>query len=109
MKYTSFYRFIDLHKSELCLRGEGVIIAYTVFEEWLQQNDKSLEELYVEKMNQLECYFTNTGILGLLALAKQWITTRGKKYNDKKVYADFKILNKSGQWIKSFDIKDEKK
>jgi hypothetical protein len=85
MKYKSIYRFIDLHKNELCLRGEGVFIAYSIFEKWLQQNDKSLEELYVEEMNSSERYFINTGIIGLLLQAEQWISTRGKKHKNKNI------------------------
>lgn len=104
MKYKSFYRFIDFYKYELCLRGEGVFIAYSIFEKWIQQNDKSLEELYVEEMNYSQCYFTNTGIIGLLSLANQWILTRGKKHKTKIIYANCKVFNNSGQWIKSFGI-----
>lgn len=104
MRYQSFYRFVDLHKEELCLRGEGVFIAYSIFEKWLQQSDKSLEEMYVDKMNILQCYFTRMGINGLLLLAEKWIATRGKKHANKKLYANCNIINRAGQWLKSFDI-----
>jgi hypothetical protein len=90
---------------ELCLRGEGIYIAYSVFEDWLKQSEKSLEELYVEKMNTFCCYLTNTSINGLLLLAEQWILTRGKKHRDKKIYSDYQLFNKSEQWLKSFDVK----
>lgn len=104
MKYKSFYRVIDLEKRYLYLCGEQVYIAYYVFENWIKQNEKSLEEMYVDEMNGLWGHFTRPSILGLLSLAEQWVNTRGKKHIHKKIYADCKIYNKSHQWIKSFDL-----
>lgn len=102
MKYKSFYRFIEFYSYELSLRGEGIIIAYKVFEQWLKQEQKSLEELYVEDMNRICCYYTREGIEGLLKLAEQWINTIGKKFKHLKIYADVKIYSKSFQLLKAY-------
>lgn len=102
MKEIAFYRALEKFAPKLYLRGEAIPITYEVFYSWLNQNEKSLEELLITKRNEIG-YFTNEGVEGILEIAHSWIAgNRQYKTHKTLVRAKYRIYNSQHQWLVSY-------
>lgn len=102
-----FYYLIDENKMDLCMSGgEEIIYSYKTFLDWLSQNKFSFEELLVKKRDEIQCYFTNTGIYGLIHLAEYWLSKSRKyaKTHKALLYANCRIYNKGNQSLKAYSF-----
>jgi hypothetical protein len=99
-----FYDLIEENQLSLCLRGEGIAIAYEVFLEWIKQKKISFEELLIMKKEEMQCYLTQTGIYGLIYLAEYWLC-KSPGYSKKHktlLRAQYRVYNQSRQIVRAF-------